>query len=336
MIRELTPIRFALCMMIFAHHAYSYSAGGASAVAAFFVLSGFCLTLGYKERILSGAWNYIDYLKTRFAKFYPIHWITLLAFIPITWYSGSLICDSGMFFANFFLLQSWIPEQAYYFSYNAIAWYLSTALFAYICFPALIMLLYGITRSQRMYLLIAMLFGYAIVVYAMPQEDRHAMLYVHPVCRCLDFVVGIYLAELYSAIRIERIAKYEWLIDMGLILSFVILNLIGIRLTADMRLIGAYFWLPACGLILCTCVASKIQSPLSKLLSSSVIQIATACSFSLMMWHKCVIRLLRILHVTDGLWGMLLLFVVAYAVAMISYLIIEKRLTPWILCKIKK
>ena len=103
MIRELTPIRFALCMMIFAHHAYSYSAGGASAVAAFLVLSGFCLTLGYKERILSGTWSYIDYIKTRFAKFYPIHWITLLAFIPIAWYSGSLICDSGMFFANFFL-----------------------------------------------------------------------------------------------------------------------------------------------------------------------------------------------------------------------------------------
>ena len=41
MIKELTPIRFALCMMIFAHHAYSYAAGGAPAVAAFFIMSGF-------------------------------------------------------------------------------------------------------------------------------------------------------------------------------------------------------------------------------------------------------------------------------------------------------
>ena len=130
MIRELTPIRFALCMMIFAHHAFSYAAGGAPAVAAFFMLSGFCMTLGYKDKIISGSIIYIDYLKARLARIYPIHWITFIAFFLITLYTGDAVINKRMMLSNFLLLQSWIPERSFYFSYNAIAWYLSTALFA--------------------------------------------------------------------------------------------------------------------------------------------------------------------------------------------------------------
>ena len=303
MIKELTPIRFALCMMIFAHHAYSYAAGGAPAVAAFFILSGFCLTLGYKERILSGNFNYIDYLKVRFAKFYTIHWVTLLAFVIIAFCTGDLIINKRMFLTNFLLLQSWIPEQSFYFSYNAIAWYLSTALFAYLSFPMIITMLHKIQYKQRMGLLVAMLVGYGVVAYAMPSEDFHAMLYISPVCRCVDFVIGIYLAEWFTSIKTERINKYGWLFDFGLITSFAVLNIVSMRMPEAMRPIGAFFWLPSCAMILCTCLASKTQSLLSKLLCSKAIQNTTACSFSLMMWSLCVIKLFGFLNVANGAWG---------------------------------
>lgn len=335
MIKELTPIRFALCMMIFAHHAYSYAAGGAPAVAAFFILSGFCLTLGYKERILSGAFNYIDYLKVRFTKFFTIHWVTLLAFIIIAYCTGDLIINKRMFLANALLLQSWIPEQSYYFSYNAIAWYLSTAIFAYLCFPMIITMLHKINSKQRKGLFLAMLIGYGAVTYAMPSEHYHAMLYVSPVCRCVDFVIGIYLAEWYTSIKTDRISRFGWLFDIGLIISFAVLNIVSMRMPDAMRPIGAFFWLPACAMILCTCLASKTQSPLSKLLSSKAIQNTTACSFSLMMWSLCVIKLFGFLNVANGVWGGAIMFFGAYAAASISYWFVEKKLTNWIINKVK-
>lgn len=291
MIKELTPIRFALCMMIFAHHAYSYAAGGAPAVAAFFILSGFCLTLGYKERILSGKFNYIDYLKVRFTRLYTIHWITLLAFVIIALCAGDLIISKRKFIANAILLQSWIPEQSYYFSYNSIAWYLSAALFAYLCFPMIITMLHKIQLRQRIGLLVAMLIGYGVAAYAMPSEDYHAMLYISPVCRCVDFVIGIYLAEWFTSIKIDRINKYSWLFDFGLIVSFVVLNIVSMRMSDTIRPISAFFWFPACAMILCTCLSSKTQSPFSKLLSRNAIQKMTACSFSMMMWSDCMINL---------------------------------------------
>ena len=90
MIKSLTPIRFALCMMIFAHHAYGYAGGGAAAGAAFFMLSGFCLTLGYKNRIVNGDFDAFGFLKKRLAKFYTIHLITFIAYILIAFSLGKL------------------------------------------------------------------------------------------------------------------------------------------------------------------------------------------------------------------------------------------------------
>lgn len=303
MIRELTPIRFALCMMIFAHHAYSYAAGGAPAVAAFFMLSGFCMTLGYKDKILSGSVNYIGYLKTRFAKFYPIHWITLLVFFLITFCAGDVVINKRIMLSNVLLLQSWIPDWSFYFSYNSIAWYLSTALFAYICFPMVINLLGKLMRRQRMYLLIAMLMCYGVVAYSMPKSAYHAMLYINPVCRCIDFVIGIYLAEWYKSIEIEKLRTHRWLFDLGMIASFVLLNIVSMRLADDIRLISAFFWLPSAILILSTSIVSRTSSYLGRILASNGVQKLTLCSFSLMMWSKCAVRLFKELDVANSLWG---------------------------------
>ena len=252
-----------------------------------------------------------------------------MAFVVIAFCTGDLIISKRKFLVNSLLLQSWIPEQSYYFSYNSIAWYLSTALFAYLCFPMIITMLHKIQLKQRICLLVAMLIGYGAVAYAMPSGDYHKMLYINPVCRCVDFVIGIYLAELFTDIKTERIKKYGWL----LISSFVVLNVVSMHMSDDLRPIGAFFWLPACAMILCTCLASKMQSPLSKLLSLSTIQKTTACSFSMMMWSDCIIKLYE--NMANGLRGGVILLFATYLVAVISCSLIEKKLTTWVINKVK-
>ena len=72
MIKQLNPLRFILILMIFLHHMNLFPGGGAVGVASFFVLGGFCMTLGYKDIILSSLHNkfdYLTYLKKRFIKF---------------------------------------------------------------------------------------------------------------------------------------------------------------------------------------------------------------------------------------------------------------------------
>ena len=58
MIKELTSLRFIFLCMIYLYHMGYYPTGGPLGVAFFFVLSGFVLTLGYKDRILKRELNY--------------------------------------------------------------------------------------------------------------------------------------------------------------------------------------------------------------------------------------------------------------------------------------
>lgn len=336
MIHEFTPLRFALCMMIFCHHAYQYTGGGAPAVATFFILSGFCLSLGYRDRILSNTFNFFNYIKVRFVKCYVIHWITLVACILISLYLGNLVIDKKMLLANALLLQSWIPVRSFYFSYNAIAWYLSTALFTYICFPMFISFLGKIAYRWHLIMFVIMLLCYGIIVYVMPSEKYHEMFYIHPISRCVDFVMGLYLAEWYRRIDIERVKNKGWLFDMGILVSFVLLNVLGVYIHGNIKCVGAIFWFPSCLLILCISLAAKTKSILSRLLSLSIIQKATACSFSLMMWSLCVVHLFHGIYVENDVLGKMSMMLCAYLVALISHYVIEKKFMTWIICKVQQ
>ena len=335
MIKSLTPIRFALCMMIFAHHAYGYAGGGAAAVAAFFILSGFCLTIGYKNRIVSGDFDAFSFFKKRLAKFYSIHWITLIAQIFVAFGLGTLALKKRTVIANFFLLQSWIPEQSYYFSYNAIAWYLSTALLAYLCFPMLTLFFHKINRTSRIVTLGGILVAHGVIAYAMPTAHYHAMLYINPCARLIDFIIGMFLADFFMSHDWSNATRYNGLIDAGIIISFFALNIISIYTPNDYRPIAAIYWFPAAALILLTCTADKTSSLLSKCMSWNFTQKSTQCSFSLMMWSIIGINLLRELNIANGLWGGAIIFFGVYIVAQISYYLIENKLTTWIVNKVK-
>ena len=53
MIKNLTSLRFVFILLIFFHHAGKYAGGGTLAVTFFFVLGGFCMTLGYKDKVFA-------------------------------------------------------------------------------------------------------------------------------------------------------------------------------------------------------------------------------------------------------------------------------------------
>ena len=87
-IPELSTWRFLFILMIFFHHVELFPGGGATGVAFFFILGGFTLTLGYLDRVLKNGFEYGSYLKKRLIKFYPLHWLILLLFVPL-----NLLCS---------------------------------------------------------------------------------------------------------------------------------------------------------------------------------------------------------------------------------------------------
>lgn len=322
MIKELTPLRFALCMMILFHHVFNYAAGGSAAVSTFFILSGFCLTLGYKEQLLQETFDTMSYYQKRLVKIFPIHWITLCVWLILAFlFRDDFTIHTRSLVTNVFLLQSWIPSPQYYFSYNDISWYLSTALFAYVCFPMLAQQIEQLTRKNRAIALGCMLFAYAVLVYALPDENYHAILYINPCFRLVDFIIGIFTANLYLSNDWNRGKHFNLLVDAGIVLAFVALNAVGIMASEQMRLVAAIYWVPAVMLILLHGISSKRNTYLSRFLSQQLIQKFTQCSFSLMMWSIIYEQYAERLPVSKR-GGVILL----YLFAQISYYIIEKKL----------
>lgn len=96
---------------------------------------------------------------------------------------------------NALLLQSWFPLSGVYFSGNAVSWFLSDLLFFYAIFPWLYPI---VKRLSSRVLLASMLVVYVLLASLLPEEWVPAILYIFPLTRLVDFVLGILLYEGYK------------------------------------------------------------------------------------------------------------------------------------------
>ncbi len=119
---------------------------GAWGVSVFLVLSGFLMVYNnYTEDLKCSFVSRITFSLRRIERLYPLHVITWLLAIPYA--IGTMInCTRtemcfkllGNSVLNLSLIQSWVPNEKVYFSFNAVSWYLSTIVFCYFMFPVLI------------------------------------------------------------------------------------------------------------------------------------------------------------------------------------------------------
>lgn len=244
MIKSLTSLRGIFILFIFFHHCLNiYPGGGSMAVAFFFVLGGFSMTLGYKEKVLRSDFCYKSYLTKRCIKFYPLHWLCLLTVMPLVLFSFSPT-DIPVFLANASLLQAWIPIQKVYFSFNWVSWYLADTMFFAVMFPLLFRWI--AISGTRGRVIIAALFAiiYGIVAFIIPTESYHAILYISPYMRLFDFVFGIYLALLYF--KLNECPSKLWngsvVWQLIIIMLIVLLVVESSILPKDIRRISPVYW----------------------------------------------------------------------------------------------
>ena len=97
MIKPLTSLRFFFAFCVFLCHLYflreskffhsiftNVLSEGFLGVGFFFILSGFILALNYKDKFRKKTISLKKFYISRFARIYPMHFITLLAAIPIS------------------------------------------------------------------------------------------------------------------------------------------------------------------------------------------------------------------------------------------------------------
>jgi len=303
-IDSLASLRFLFFLGIFFSHykwngEFFFPIGGPMGVSFFFILSGFSLSIGYGSRV-----NVLDvkiFMKKRIMKIYPMHIITLgyrfITFLLFPLILGEDICKKLIaLILNIFLLQAWWPDIDLIFSYNTIAWFLSPIVFFYLLFPYLFSF---VDNHRLLFWGPCFIMLYCLGAYIIPRTMLQTILYVSPLFRVFDFVLGIVtykflmcvLLKDYSLpIKMRKEPLIPYLIEMGI--GIIILMIILISPYVDLRWrIASFFWLPL--------VVTILSLSLSELytgggwLSKALFKRLGSASYEMYMIHAIIISLFQ-------------------------------------------
>ncbi|MDE6377212.1 MAG: acyltransferase family protein, partial [Duncaniella sp.] len=162
----LRSLRAIGAVLIFYHHfgcnGLWTTPVGEFAVSLFFMMSGLVLASVYSpEAGYRGELHTLPFFKKRLIKIYPIYFISLVAAIAL---KGCMLRALPF---DVLLLQSWIPMGSYFFSGNAVSWFISSLLLCYALFCPLLRA-YSANSRRFLVLYFVGLTVYAAIVSVIP------------------------------------------------------------------------------------------------------------------------------------------------------------------------
>lgn len=344
MIKTLTSLRGIFILFIFFHHClFLYPGGGTMAVSFFFILSGFSLTLGYKDKLLNGNFNYRQYIIRRSIKFYPLHWLCLLVAVPLALRSFEWV-QVPYFFINATLLHTLLPIKELYFSFNAVSWYLADTMFFAVVFPFLLRGIVNLGVKIRVLLAIVVAVIYTVVAIYTPTEYQHSMLYISPFVRTTDFIFGIFLALLFLELKKNRKVK-DFTREKGKYLEFTVLALIVLLVVEScvapkqLKMVAPIYWIPEAILIIVASLYDENWGGQKLLCNKYLIRLGEI-SFTIFLTHQLVLSYSSILfdsilHLNKNVVYVVFTLVVTITVSLFIDEIILKPITQWLTKKIQ-
>ena len=132
-------------------------------VSYFFVLSGFVMIIAYYK---NSKIDFLNYLKNRFARIYPIYFIAIFLMFILSIFSKNI--DYEGLILNLFIMQAWVSGKAL--AINAPGWSLSVEFLFYILFPFLFNFFYSKIPFKKIILPI-------VLFWILSQIFHHILIY---------------------------------------------------------------------------------------------------------------------------------------------------------------
>ena len=262
---------------------------GFAGVSIFFVLSGFVIS--YANDNWKG-WK--RYLIGRVTRIYPSHWIILFtvavgSLIELYYKSGWTADFWLRLFTNLTLVQSWIPDQRYYFSLNAVSWSLAVEMFFYVAF----LFLRGL---KDRYIYILSVFSYLVLVVTALhfRYQWGAYIYwgfnVNPIARLPEFLMGMAIYRLHKSNKLPRlpIPRFNFLLILMAMIAALSMFTSGIHSTFGFT--GSFTYsiipLPFAALM----IVSLLDGSANRYMGNKTLVLLGESSFALYLIHKPIVN----------------------------------------------
>lgn len=217
------------------------------------------MSIGYADKVISPSFQYKPYIKRRLIRILPLNIFSLLLYltIPIV---NDLSCHQFhvsrylYLIPDLFLIQAWVPLKSVYFSGNAVAWFLSVMLFCYLVFPYLLKIL---SEKKGKLLFLLAVIAYFVIIQFIEGEKIHALIYISPLFRILDFMIGIML---YFSIKGHVTSQSRPIASTILELVSILIaicSLIAFYYVPKKYGFASLYWLPSLLLIVVFSISSK-------------------------------------------------------------------------------
>ncbi|MBL7703536.1 MAG: acyltransferase [Ferruginibacter sp.] len=309
-------------------------------VSLFFVLSGFLIAYTYAEEPLKSAKSYAKYFSVRFVRIMPLYWLILTAY-----YLDPAFGNMHFSWLTYLLFHGFSDQH----NLDAIAqaWSLNIEMTFYALAPLLCLL----QKKHLVYLLgfLALLFlGTWAIGYYWHQVNGNPHKWLYPLHfvlsgtfpgRCLEFVVGMMLANYIRSNKTEFIQKFRFKTIIGFAGIFISTYCIGLfqsktsshgsdqpeGMTLQLLALPVFVAIALAGLI-------YEKSWLQKFFSSRVMVLLGNASFAFYLIHISYVNL----KVRE--WFLLpdRNFVVLWLISIILYLVFEKPIYDGYRKRIKK
>jgi peptidoglycan/LPS O-acetylase OafA/YrhL len=306
---------------------------GSAGVSFFFVLSGFILAYNYHSKFIKLDTTAIrNFYKARFAKIYPVHFITFLISAPLVLLSfhpnGFYLFKLGyMVGINLFLIHSFFPTG--YFNFNGVSWTLSVEAFFYITFPYLIWLFLKLRVKNNILktlLIYCLSWTIMFVLNKNLVEDNSILvwaLHIFPVTRLFDFSTGVVAGLIFIEHLNGKEVKKKLFSCLELLSILIFLSGLFYSAKLEVGIVRGVYFIPIwCMLIY---VFAFQKGIFSRLLTQKYFVYLGEISFSFYMIHQLVIRYFSYLKLNSTM-NFCLCLILALGLSIIMYQFYEEPL----------
>lgn len=302
-VKSFQGLRWFACLLVFLSHSVSQlglsaNLGAACSVVIFFTLSGFLAQMKYSEH----GWGYSSILsecKNSFIhsakKFYPLHWVVLLLVLAPTILYGE---DSPLvlvikFLLNATLLQCWIPNTSFAYSFNGVSWFLSVTMFFALISPLVVKAVAKLSWRISLLFLVVILCLQIGVAFC-PTPSLNLFIYVFPPIRILDCVAGCLLYRLSDLFKENIKSSLVNLIFFVSLLLWIGSMLI-VNLVTAPGLYGSLFrvaiWsVPAWGIVFALSRENELLSGIKVIFANRAVVFLGGITFEFYLIHKEILN----------------------------------------------